>query len=175
MATSRSAKQASGVSDSSEYSAYEEQLKKINANTDDSADPVKYPVTGGKSLLSGLDIPGHSERVRWAPSTISDGSEDSVFRGHEYVLGERFNIHLDDGKVVLQHPNWSLVGIGKNKFEAKEDLYLLVKKIGRVYLEKSPSNMTREGLKMRSFIYKAIKHEDFLQTRNPLFFKTKRI
>lgn len=86
----------------------------------------------------------------------------------ETIFGEVFEIKSTSGNVIISHHEWSLVGMGRNKIEAKEDLYQEIKELSEIYLEESPLQMSKGALKMRGFLYKVNKYANLFETRNPI-------
>ena len=69
------------------------------------------------------------------------------------ILGERFvvDLHPDLG-VVLQHPQWSLLGHGRTIVEAERLLLERARALGAILSGDLPFELDADALRMRDFL-----------------------
>ncbi len=69
------------------------------------------------------------------------------------VLGERFVVDRDpELGVVLQHPQWSLLGHGRTIAEAERMLLERARELGAILDSDFPFELDSDGLNMRDFL-----------------------
>lgn len=134
----------------------------------DTSSPYESEVPG--ELVSGAgssEDPSTEMRQETSGTEMRTAIRTRVPRS-EGIFGEKFHVKIEGGNVVISHPEWSLVGVGRNKIEAKEDLYREIGELSEIYLEESPLEMSRGALDMRGFLYKIRKYESLFEAGNPL-------
>ncbi len=72
------------------------------------------------------------------------------------IKGERFEIHLKNDLVYINHPKWSLVGMGGTLLDAEIDMLEEAKLIAEEYLEMEDSQLSYEAQKFKEYLIRII-------------------
>lgn len=71
-----------------------------------------------------------------------------------HIDGEMFNVSVEDGLTMITHPKWSIMGVGSNLSEAKEDLRLNAELVSSEYLYEDDSALTDQAVNFKRFLIK---------------------
>lgn len=74
---------------------------------------------------------------------------------YEYK-GERFELHLKNGKVYLNHPEWSLVGMGDTLLDAELDMINEAKIIAEEYINVPDTKLSRGAQNLKMYLLKIV-------------------
>ena len=70
------------------------------------------------------------------------------------IHDEYFDCAQEDHEVIITHPKWSIMGIGKDLQEAKIDLKTNAELIASDYINEKDSDLTNEAIKLKAFLIK---------------------
>ncbi len=77
-------------------------------------------------------------------------------RDMETILGEPFFLSNFEGKKVLKHPQWSLMGVGETLAEAHAALLQEAEDVAEFYIAKPDDGLTKEGVAFKRFLAKLV-------------------
>jgi hypothetical protein len=73
------------------------------------------------------------------------------------LFGERFNVEHDGKTVIVKHPQWSLVGIGRNQGEATAALLTEAQEVAPFYVLEPDKSLSPDGIELKRFLQKNFK------------------
>lgn len=72
------------------------------------------------------------------------------------IAGEPFEMHFDEGGVVLRHPQWSLRGEGTTLLEAEQNLLDFARSIAPAYVYHPHYKLTKRAQSLKDFLLKVV-------------------
>ncbi len=68
------------------------------------------------------------------------------------VGGEEFTVTRDDGYIIISHPIWSLVGVGKTHAEAITDFLSDMHDQYTIMVDDDPNDLSDHAIALRRFL-----------------------
>jgi hypothetical protein len=76
------------------------------------------------------------------------------------IRGEPFHVRRENGRVIISHDQWSLIGYGDTLVEAEQELFNCARRLSVSYLDRSLDEMTLEAVRMRNFIAEVVSYAE---------------
>ena len=70
---------------------------------------------------------------------------------HVSIRGERFDLKFEDDTVIVSHPHWSLVGVGRDLGEATRDLMVEASDVLAIFADRPLSQLSEATQRMVRF------------------------
>lgn len=70
----------------------------------------------------------------------------------EDVEGERFAIEVEGDRILLVHPQWSLIGSGNTVEEARAQLLTEARDLARVMADDDTAMLSDEAVRLRDYV-----------------------
>lgn len=122
------------------------------------ARPTQSPVSrtaekAASGASSGVDL---TIPVRPTSSEPDDAVEhvQTLRSGRISILGEPFDVHIDDDEVLITHPRWSLMGSGATLGQAEQDLMYEAAALAEMWAEKRVEEMSDDARRLRDYALK---------------------
>jgi len=108
-----------------------------------------------------LNVSHNTETQNLSPQDLTATEKEEikisvVIKDYILVLDELFYIEKENDMFYLNHPRWSLVGMGETFSQAFDDLRIEAKELFNKIKDDKAIDLSHDALSMRDFLYKFI-------------------